>query len=190
MRTFLLLASLSPQGLQTLATTPERLFEVNREIERLGGRVVRQWALLGAYDFLSEVEAPDGATVARITIELASRGSATFETMVAIPVRRVHRVPGVAAGLSPGRPQPAPRHSSDAHSGHGGSTSIPSFSRGDWISRSHAAHRYVPVTSSPVWNRAVGRLDTFGNLHRTIGGCDHASRDPSGSTGPVGRAGG
>ncbi len=86
MRTFLLLASLSPQGLQTLATTPERLFEVNREIERLGGRVVRQWALLGAYDFLSEVEAPDGATVARITIELASRGSATFETMVAIPV--------------------------------------------------------------------------------------------------------
>ena len=59
MRTFLLLSSLSPQGLQTLATTPERLFEVNREIERLGGRVVKQWALLGAYDFLSVVEAPD-----------------------------------------------------------------------------------------------------------------------------------
>lgn len=86
MRTFLLLASLSPQGLQTLAATPERLFEVNREIERLGGRVVRQWALLGAYDFLSEVEAPDGLTISKLTIELASRGSATFETMVAIPV--------------------------------------------------------------------------------------------------------
>jgi uncharacterized protein with GYD domain len=85
-RTFLLLASLSPQGLQTLATTPERLFEVNREIERLGGRVVRQWALLGAYDFLSEVEAPDERTISKLTVELASRGSATFETMVAIPV--------------------------------------------------------------------------------------------------------
>ncbi len=59
MRTFLLLSSLSPQGLQTLAATPERLFEVNREIERLGGRVVKQWALLGAYDFLSVVEAPE-----------------------------------------------------------------------------------------------------------------------------------
>ncbi len=58
-RTFLLLSSLSPQGLQTLAATPERLFEVNREIERFGGRVVRQWALLGAYDFLSVVEAED-----------------------------------------------------------------------------------------------------------------------------------
>ena len=85
MKTFLLLSTLSPQGLQTLATTPERLFEVNREIERIGGRVVRQWALLGAYDFLSEVEAPDGLTISRLTVELGARGSATFETMVAIP---------------------------------------------------------------------------------------------------------
>jgi uncharacterized protein with GYD domain len=85
-QTFLLLSTLSPQGIQTLAATPERLFEVNREIERLGGRVVRQWALLGAYDFLSEVEAPDALTIAKLTVELGSRGSATFETMVAIPV--------------------------------------------------------------------------------------------------------
>lgn len=86
MRTYLLLASLSPQGTQTLAATPERLFEVNREIERFGGRVVRQWALLGAYDFLSEVEAPDGETIARVTTELSARGSATFETLVALSV--------------------------------------------------------------------------------------------------------
>lgn len=86
MRTYLLLASLSPQGMQTLATTPERLFEVNREIERLGGRVVRQWALLGAYDFLSEVEAPDALTISKVTTELAARGSATFETLVALSI--------------------------------------------------------------------------------------------------------
>jgi uncharacterized protein with GYD domain len=85
-RTYLLLASLSPQGMQTLATTPERLFEVNREIERLGGRVVRQWALLGAYDFLSEVEAPDALTISKVTTELAARGSATFETLVALSI--------------------------------------------------------------------------------------------------------
>jgi uncharacterized protein with GYD domain len=85
-RTFLLLSSLSPQGLQTLATTPERLLEVNREIERLGGRVVKQWALLGAYDFLSVVEAPDATVIARITLELAARGSASFETLTALTV--------------------------------------------------------------------------------------------------------
>ncbi len=89
MRTFLLLSSLSPQGLQTLATTPERLFEVNREIEELGGRVIKQWALLGVYDFLSVVEAPDELTIMKLTVELGSRGSATFETMVAIPAEEL-----------------------------------------------------------------------------------------------------
>ena len=89
MRTYLLLSSLSPQGLQTLATTPERLLEVNREIERLGGRVVKQWALLGAYDFLSVVEAPDATIISRITVELASRGSASFETLPAITVEEL-----------------------------------------------------------------------------------------------------
>jgi uncharacterized protein with GYD domain len=86
MRTFLLLSSLGPQGMQTLAATPERLFEVNREIEAVGGRVVRQWALLGAYDFLSVVEAPDEDTILRITTLLGARGSARFETLVALPV--------------------------------------------------------------------------------------------------------
>ncbi|HEX2506755.1 MAG TPA: GYD domain-containing protein [Miltoncostaeaceae bacterium] len=86
MRTFLLLSTLSPQGLQTLATTPERLLEVNREVEAIGGRVVQQWFLLGAYDFLSVVEAPDERTISRLAVELASRGSATFQTLAAIPV--------------------------------------------------------------------------------------------------------
>ncbi len=84
MRKFILLATLSPQGLQTLQVTPERLFEVNREIEDLGGRVLEQWALLGFYDFLSIIEAPDEATVARMTLELSARGSASFETLTVV----------------------------------------------------------------------------------------------------------
>lgn len=89
MRTFLLLSTLSSQGLQTLETTPERLLEVNREIEALGGRVVRQWFLLGSYDFLSIVEAPDERTISRLAVELSSRGSASFETLVAVPVEEL-----------------------------------------------------------------------------------------------------
>jgi uncharacterized protein with GYD domain len=86
MPTFILLSTLSPQGLQTLRATPERLLEVNREIEAIGGRVVRQWALLGPYDFLSVVEAPDERVIARISMELGARGSARFETLPALPV--------------------------------------------------------------------------------------------------------
>jgi uncharacterized protein with GYD domain len=85
-RTFILLTTLSPQGMQTLQATPERLFEVNRELEAMGVRVVRQWALLGPYDFLSVVEAPDEQAIARLTVELGSRGSARFDSMPAVEV--------------------------------------------------------------------------------------------------------
>ena len=77
MKTFILLATLSPQGLQTLRLTPERLLEVNREIEDLGGRVLNQWAVLGYYDFMSIIEAPDEMAAARMVGELSARGSAT-----------------------------------------------------------------------------------------------------------------
>jgi uncharacterized protein with GYD domain len=86
MRTFILLSTLSPQGVQTLRATPERLLEVNREVEALGGRVLDQWAVLGAYDFLSVVEAPDSAAITKITLELSARGSAHFETLPALDV--------------------------------------------------------------------------------------------------------
>lgn len=98
MRTFLLLSTLSPQGLQTLAATPERLLEVNREVEALGGRVVRQWFLLGAYDFLSVVEAPDERAIARLAVELSARGSASFETLPAIPIEEFLASLGEAPG--------------------------------------------------------------------------------------------
>ncbi len=86
MPTYLLLTTLSPQGIQTLQVVPERLFEVNREIEALGVRVVDQWALLGPYDFLSLVEAPDIESLARLASEIASRGSAHVETLTVMPV--------------------------------------------------------------------------------------------------------
>ena len=84
MRTFILLSTLTPQGAHTLIATPERLLEVNREIEKFGGRVVRQWAVLGAYDFLTVIEAPDEGSIARMSFELSSRGSAHFETLPAL----------------------------------------------------------------------------------------------------------
>ncbi len=86
MATYLLLTTLSPQGIQTLMVVPERLFEVNREIEALGIKVLNQWALLGPYDFLSLVEAPDDEAIARLSADIAARGSAHVETLTALPV--------------------------------------------------------------------------------------------------------
>lgn len=81
MPVYVLLSTLNPQGLQTLTATPERLLEVNREIEDHGVRVLRQWALLGAYDIMTVVEAPNSAAIARLTVDLGARGSAHFDTL-------------------------------------------------------------------------------------------------------------
>jgi len=84
--TFVMLSTLTPDGVQTLKSNPSRIREVNREIEQLGVTVKAQWAVLGQYDFVNVIEAPDEKTVARVSMELGSRGTARYETLSAIPI--------------------------------------------------------------------------------------------------------
>ncbi len=86
MPTFVMLATLSPEGIQTIKNNPQRIREVNQEIEQLGASVTAQWAVLGRYDFVNIVEAPDEATMARVSLELGSRGTSRYESLAAIPV--------------------------------------------------------------------------------------------------------
>ncbi len=86
MPTYLLLGTLSPEGVQTIKNNPQRIREVNKEIEQLGATVKAQWAVLGRFDFVNVVEAPDATTMARVSLELGSRGTARYESLAAIPV--------------------------------------------------------------------------------------------------------
>ncbi|MBA2429441.1 MAG: GYD domain-containing protein [Thermoleophilaceae bacterium] len=86
MPTFIMLSTLSPEGVQTLKNNPQRLREVNQEIEQLGAKVTAQWAVLGRFDFVNVIEAPDETTMARVSLELGSRGTATYESLSAIPI--------------------------------------------------------------------------------------------------------
>ena len=86
MTTFLMLSTLGPEGMATLRQNPQRLKEVNTEVEQLGASVRAQWATLGHIDFISVVEAPDERAMARISLELGSRGTARYETLAAIPI--------------------------------------------------------------------------------------------------------
>jgi uncharacterized protein with GYD domain len=83
---YLMLTTLTEKGVQTLNSNPARLREVNRDVEELGARILHQWASLGAYDFVNVVEAPDEQTMARVSLELGSRGTVRYETLAAIPV--------------------------------------------------------------------------------------------------------
>ncbi|HEX2435065.1 MAG TPA: GYD domain-containing protein, partial [Solirubrobacterales bacterium] len=86
MPTFIMLTRLTADGVKTLKDNPTRVQEVNKEVEQLGVKVVNQWATLGEYDFVSVVEAPDEKTMAKLSVEMGSRGTTTNETMTAIPV--------------------------------------------------------------------------------------------------------
>ena len=86
MATYILLSSLTPQGVQTLKANPDCLREVNKDVEELGARVVHQWATLGEYDFVNVVEAPDSATIARVSVALGARGSTKIRTLTALTI--------------------------------------------------------------------------------------------------------
>lgn len=86
MPTYLMLSTLTPEGVQTIKNNPSRIKEVNREIEHLGATVTAQWSVLGRFDFVNVVEAPDEQTMARISLELGSRGTAKYESLTAIPI--------------------------------------------------------------------------------------------------------
>ncbi len=86
MPTYILLSTLTAEGLQTLRANPNRLREVNRDVEELGARVLHQWAVLGPFDFVNVVEAPDDATIAKVSIALGARGSAKIQSMSALTV--------------------------------------------------------------------------------------------------------
>ena len=86
MPTFVMLSTLTPEGVQTLKNNPQRIREVNKEIEQLGATVSAQWAVLGRFDFVNVVEAPDEKTMARVSLELGSRGTGRYESLAAIPI--------------------------------------------------------------------------------------------------------
>ena len=65
MPTYIMLTTLTPEGVQTVKNNPERIKEVNKEVEQLGASVKAQWATLGHIDFISVVEAPDEGAMAR-----------------------------------------------------------------------------------------------------------------------------
>ena len=86
MPVFILLSTLSQQGIQTLKSNPERLRQVNQDVEELGAKVLHQWATLGAFDFVNIVEAPDLETVAKVSVALGARGSTRIQTLPALEI--------------------------------------------------------------------------------------------------------
>jgi uncharacterized protein with GYD domain len=86
MATFIMLSTLTDEGAKTIKTNPDRIKAVDQELEKMGVRVVNQWATLGPYDFVNVVEAADVQAIIRVSANLVSRGTIRVTTLPAIPV--------------------------------------------------------------------------------------------------------
>ncbi len=84
MATYVMLTSLTDEGRKTVRQNPERIGEVNKEVEVMGAKIVAQYVLMGQYDFVNILEAPDNETMVRVAIELGSRGTLQTMTMAAM----------------------------------------------------------------------------------------------------------
>jgi len=81
---YVILSRLTDEGRKTIKEKPGRIFEVNKELEAMGVKVKEQYAVLGLYDFVNIVEAPDNETVMKMSVELGARGSVELLTLPAI----------------------------------------------------------------------------------------------------------
>ena len=86
MATYIMLSRLTEHGAETLKKSPAHIQEVNKELSQMGVKVLQQYAVLGAYDFVNIVEAPDMATVMKASVEMSARGSVRIETLAALPI--------------------------------------------------------------------------------------------------------
>jgi uncharacterized protein with GYD domain len=83
---FVMLSIISPEGATRLREKPQRLKELNTEVEAMGGRLLQQYALLGQWDFLTVIETADVVTMTRITTVLNSRGTLKTRTLTALDI--------------------------------------------------------------------------------------------------------
>ncbi|MEN3033534.1 MAG: GYD domain-containing protein [Aquificaceae bacterium] len=84
---YVMLTTLTDEGLKTVKDKPQRIKEVDQEVlEKFGVKVLAQYALMGPYDFVNILEAPDNESVMKMAIELGSRGTIKTLTMPAVEV--------------------------------------------------------------------------------------------------------
>ncbi len=83
---YMMLTKLTEAGRKTIMRNPGRIWEVNREVEQMGAKILTQFALLGEYDFVNILEAPSNTVIARVSAAMGSRGTVTPLTLSAFTI--------------------------------------------------------------------------------------------------------
>lgn len=86
MALYVMMTTLTSEGRKTLKENPERIKEVNAEVEKMGVKILHQFAILGPYDFLNILDAPSNQAITKVAVELSSRGTIQTMTFPAMPI--------------------------------------------------------------------------------------------------------
>ena len=81
---YIMMTNLTDEGRKTVKTNPQRIKEVNKEVEAMGVKILAQYVTLGQYDFINVLDAPNNETIARVATELGSRGTLQTNTLAAL----------------------------------------------------------------------------------------------------------
>jgi uncharacterized protein with GYD domain len=79
-----MMTNLTDEGRKTVKTNPQRIKEVNKEVEEMGAKILAQYVVLGQYDFINILEADSNQTIAKVATELSSRGTLQTTTLAAM----------------------------------------------------------------------------------------------------------
>ena len=86
MPVYVMLTNLTDEGRKTIKDKPQRIKEVNKEVEAMGAKVLAQYAVLGPYDFVNILDAPNNQVISKVAIELGARGTLQTMTMAAVDI--------------------------------------------------------------------------------------------------------
>jgi uncharacterized protein with GYD domain len=86
MALYVLFTTLTTEGRRTIKQNPGRIWEVNKEIEKMGAKIISQYKVLGPYDFINIVEAPSNEVISRVALDIGSRGASQPTIMAATTI--------------------------------------------------------------------------------------------------------
>lgn len=83
---YLMLSTLTTEGRKVIRDKPEKIEEVTEKAERMGVKIISQYALLGPYDFMNILKAESEEVIMKLAIELTAGGKMEVLTLPAIHI--------------------------------------------------------------------------------------------------------
>ncbi len=81
MPTYIMLSRFTQQGLQNIKDAPARLEAAKQTLKGLGAELKDFYLVVGQYDAVVVIEAPDDATAATASLAIGSLGNIRIETL-------------------------------------------------------------------------------------------------------------